>query len=150
MFESLAIMIVFFFLLMFGFIFYTNFQKISYGKEAEKATILNSIKLSEQIFSLPEMQCIGDRRGCIDLFKLEAAYEVINLNQPEYFVIFGNSNVTLRQVYPGPAFGEGEWQIYDFPKNQYSGVIKTNFPIALYDPAKDTFAYGVLTIGVYR
>ena len=150
MFESLAIMIVFFFLLMFGFIFYTNFQKISYGKEAEKATILNSIRLSEQIFSLPEIQCIGDRRDCIDLFKLEAAYDVINLNQPDYFVIFGNSNVTLRQIYPEPANKDEITQIYDFPKKQYAGVIISNFPIALYNPAKDTFAYGVLTIGVYR
>jgi len=149
MFETIAILVVFFILLLFGFIFYTKVIKGTYQEEQEEAFTLNAIELSEKIQFLPEISCTRNNiaeKGCIDLLKLKAATKIVNENRLDYFDSFGYSKVYLQEVYPN----ENEWILYDFEKNIDSGKISTPFPISIYDPLEDESRFGVLYIDIYR
>ena len=145
MFETIAVLVVFFIIIMFGLMFYTRIQKGSFEAELEEKTIQRAIDMSENIFLLPEIECIH-KKGCIDLLKLDAATEIINTNRIFYFSIFGNSRVLIQQIYPE----QQQWNLYDFPKTEDRGKISTQFPIPVYDPKNDTYSFGVLYVDIYR
>jgi hypothetical protein len=149
MFETIAILVIFFILLMFGFIFYTRIQKGTFEAEQEEVTVLKSVETSQKISFLPEIQCSRDNieeKDCIDLLKLEKAGEVITLNIADYFNIFGYSNTYVKEIYPE----ENEYLLYDFPRKENRGKISTQFPVSLYNPQTDTYAFGVLFVDIYR
>jgi len=145
MFETIAILVVFFILVLFGFMFYARVQKGTFETEIEETTVLKSIDVSGKVSLLPELQCIQEK-DCIDVLKLDAAAEVINANRVEYFNIFGYSNTYIKEIYPE----ENQWYIYDFPKEEDQGKISTQFPVSLYDPRTESYSFGVLFVDVYR
>ena len=74
MFETIAVLVVFFMIILFGFMFYTRVQQTTFEAETEEQIILRAIDLSQNIFFLPEIQCIGEHKiDCIDILKLDAA-----------------------------------------------------------------------------
>jgi len=149
MFESIAILVVFFILIMFGFMFYTSIQKGEFQEEQQEAIVLNAIKISEQISFLPELQCSRDNipeEDCIDLLKLSAASGVISSNRETYFEMLGYSDISVEEVYPTA----DSWQLYDYPKEDYIDKLATQFPISLYDPTTDSYYYGVLYVNIYN
>ena len=149
MFESIAVLVIFFILIMFGFIFYTRIQKTSFETELQEKSTLKAIDLSEKIFFLPEIQCSRNnipQQGCIDKLKLSAATKLIAQNKATYIDIFGNSYLHIEQVYPI----EASWILYDQQKQEDSGKISTQFPVSLYDAGTDTYSFGVLYVDLYR
>ncbi len=148
MFETIAVLVVFFILLMFGLTFYSKIQKITLNRELEEIAVLKAIDTSEQISFLPELQCVGVQDiDCIDILKIDAAEFIIDENRLDYFDTFGFSNVFIIEVYPDT--GE-EWEIYNLPKKEDKGKLATQFPVSLHDPIEDTYSFGVLTIEIYR
>lgn len=150
MFETIAIIVVFFILLMLGFIFYTKVQKTTYEGEAEELTSLNAVVIAERASFLPEIQCSfanDQKNGCLDVLKLEAARQIIYENPLNYFFMFGNSKIAAREIYPSE---EEEIIIYDFPKDSFNGVISTQFPVELYNPMTEMSAFGILQVDYYK
>ncbi|MBR9691284.1 hypothetical protein GOV06_00700 [Candidatus Woesearchaeota archaeon] len=149
MFETIAVLVVFFVLIMFGFMFYTKIQKGSFEEAREENLILKAIDTSQKISFLPEFQCSRDNiqeENCIDMLKLDAAEQVINKNKLDYVETFGFSRVYIQEVYPS----QDEWNLYDLPKQEDKGKISTQFPISLYNPLTDTYSFGVLFVDNYR
>ena len=148
MFETIAILVVFFFLLTFGFIFYTKIQKTTYKSEEQEKTILESIQIAERASFLPELQCSFDNvqtEDCIDIYKLESIQGIFNENKDYYYNILGYSLISVEQIYPETKI----WNIYDVPKPDYNDKISTQVPISLYNPIKDQHTFGVINIYVY-
>ena len=152
MFETIAILVIFFILVVFGFMFYTRVQKGTFQAEAEEKIILKSVDLSETIFFLPELQCIGTHDiDCIDVLKLNTAKDIIGSNALYYFNILGYSHVYVKEIYSGMVEDDlQEFDLYDFSRKEDRGKISTQFPISIHDPRTDKYSFGVLFIDIYR
>ncbi|MDO8480572.1 MAG: hypothetical protein Q7S65_02015 [Nanoarchaeota archaeon] len=146
MMETIAILFIFFILISLGFIFYTKVAKQSLESKVEENQDLSAIQVQQIASSLPELQCSEQnivKENCIDLLKAFAAPDV--LSEPEYFNLLGYARVTLEEVYPET-----------FPIVLYSHQLPNAkdkrdsfFPIAIFEPASATTAFGVLHIEVY-
>ncbi|MBW2996271.1 hypothetical protein KY332_03150 [Candidatus Woesearchaeota archaeon] len=148
MFESIAVLVVFFILLMFGLMFYSQVQKASFQREMEQIRIEKAIDTAQRVFFLPELNCIGTHDvDCLDELKLENAESIIKENSVYYQDIFGFSNVEIQKIYPESI---DSWQLYDVPRPKYTGIISVQFPVSLYDPIEDLYSFGILYIDVYK
>ncbi len=90
--ESVAILFIFFILLIFGFVFYANVMRSSAKVELEENIQLKAISIAQKASFLPELQCSEEnvrKEDCIDLLKLESASSLLDSNNIYYFDIFG-------------------------------------------------------------
>lgn len=148
MLETIAVLAVFFILIIFGFIFYSKVIKSDIGNEKDENVQLNAIKIAQRASSLPELACSSGGvavDNCIDIGKLEAMFGIINENEAHYFDKFSFSKITVNEVYPD----EKEWTIYDRPLEEYSYKSATNIPIALFDSIGGKNSFGVMSIVVF-
>lgn len=164
--ESIGVLIVFFFLIVIGFIFYTKFQTVSFYEQKGKIMSQKAVEIAQIASHLPEIQCsFGTQEGaveksaCLDLIKLQSAQELLAENSIYYYDLLYYSNITVNITYPDqsellPPFNNIEWplEIYSNVPN-YTAKIKTLFPVLLRDVITDAsnskFYFGVLTVDVY-
>jgi len=149
--ETIAILFIFFLLVLFGMIFYSRIQSSSLEKAQEEDVALKAIQIAQKVSFFPEIQCIKREAqmdyGCIDIYKLESFNEILNTgpNQLYYFQIFEYSHVYVEQIYPE----NKTWEVYDLKKAKYKGELKIPVPIALFDPIKNQKTFGILHINAY-
>lgn len=142
--ETIAVLIVFFFLLVFGAVFYFNIKKGDFYEKQEEYYSKESIKVTEIVSYLPELQCSSENivsDNCYDKLKLDSSRGHIMNNSIFYFPFFQYSEIVVFEVYPG----NGEWLLYNFSNNG-TAVIPTFIPISLYDPTTKRNSFGVLRI----
>lgn len=144
--ETIAVLFVFFLLIMIGFIFYVGVIKGNIAIEKDELSQLSSVSIAQRIMFLPEIQCsqdvITEISNCIDVLKLEYAKDVIANNEIYYFDLLEFSEVNITQIYPL----EVKWNIYSRKKESFKNKFMTNVPISLYDPATKKYGFGILTI----
>lgn len=148
MFENIGVMIVFFFLLAFGLVFYGNYQKRSLINMQYEFNLENAIKTSKRVSYMPELQCSETQAGnCIDSYKLESFKNVIGDAEDYYYNIFGKSTVSIEQLYPITKSSP----LYDSPmeEGQRYSTIKSIIPVSIYNPVDRKYYYGVLNVSVY-
>ena len=150
MFETVGILIVFFFLLVFGVSFYSLMQKSSFEKETEKNIQLESVKVAQKIAYLPETECaiVGIQiENCIDAHKIVAFHELLldDGTRLKYFPILGYSNVSVKKIYPG---NEEVIPLYEFTGGR-TRKIPTFYPIVLYNATAKSYDFAVLEVDVY-
>ena len=143
--ETIAVLFVFFILIMIGFIFYVSFIKS--GIEAQKgvSSQLMSIQVAQRVMFMPELQCSEDNiieDNCIDILKLDATRSLINVNSVFYYDLLGYGEITVREIYPQQA----SWQVYSRVIEDFQANYSTNIPISLYDSAHRKRSFGVLTV----
>ncbi|MBS3106323.1 hypothetical protein J4419_01500 [Candidatus Woesearchaeota archaeon] len=146
MMETVAILFIFFILISLGFIFYTQVAKQSIATKAEEFQDLTAIQVAQLAGSLPELQCSEQnivKENCIDYLKAQAAPAI--LAKPEYFDVLGYATLTLQKIYPGT----DEIPLYSRPLVNADNKRASFFPVAIFDPASSTTAFGVLVIEVY-
>ena len=132
MFENVGVLVVFFFLLGIAVVFYFNHQSQAFAIEQKKLLELRSLQLAQQVQNLPELDChYGSVRidGCIDKIKLNIFKDIILNNKEKYYDLFGNSNITIKEIYPQ----QKEDTLYEeIPLNKFvSRVYK--IPLLLFD-----------------
>lgn len=147
MFENLGVMIVFFFLLSFGLVFYSNYQNKSMQDEAFNMQVENAIKSSKRISYMPELQCSETQaENCVDYYKLMSFEDVVKNSKAfdYYFNIFDKSTIHFEELYPN----KKSLLIYNnsIPRAQ---VIKTIAPVSIYDPVKKTYSYGIINMSIF-
>lgn len=145
--ETIAVLIIFFFLLVMGAVFYFNVQRSNLYSNQEEYYAQESIKVSQIVSYLPELQCSDENiitDNCYDIYKLSAANDYILNNSIYYFPFFRYSEITVKEVYPG----NSQWVIYNFSNNN-SAVIPTFTPISLYNPTTKRYSFGILYIGYF-
>ena len=146
--ESVAILFIFFILLIFGFVFYANVMRSSAKVELEENIQLKAIAIAQKASFLPELQCSEEnvrKEDCIDLLKLESASSLLDSNNIYYFDIFQFSKIYVEKIYPGQQI----WPLYNNTLTNYTNKLSTFIPISLFDPKLDNYNFGILVVETY-
>ena len=150
MFETIAVLVVFFFLLVFGVSFYFVIQRSSYNTQVERNAQLLSVQLSQKISNVPELDCAlaGIQiDNCIDRIKLERFFEVLNdsLTRVSYFDTLGYSEIYVRTVYPELK----QYNLYNLEPPLFTTAYMNHIPVLLYDSIEKKFSFAVLEVRTY-
>ncbi len=146
--ESVAILFIFFILVVFGFVFYMNVMKSSTKVEMEENIQLKAIGIAQKASFLPELQCSEENvrvEDCIDVLKLEAASSLLENNNIYYYDVFEFSKIWVEEIFPGTQ----EWPLYDNTLPDYKNRLSTFIPISLFNPVSKKYDFGILTVEVY-
>lgn len=156
--ETIAVLIIFFILIVIGFIFFTRVIKGSIEIEREESRQLKAVEIAQRASFLPEIQCSEENivtDNCIDILKLKAATEgtptsIIEDNEIFYFDSLQFSDISIKEVYPGTN-PDSPWSLYNksLGEGNYTSKISTNIPIALFDPRGKNYSFGVMKVDTY-
>lgn len=154
--ETIAVLVVFFFLLVIGLVFYANIASTKAEESRYKNTELESVNVMKRALSLPELQCSHNNivdESCVDRLKATAMKALIN-NPDEsvktsYFDIFGSSTISIIQIYPSPSAFEMPILLYDFKPATFSSKLNTSIPISIYNPLTKSYAFGIMETVTY-
>jgi hypothetical protein len=142
MMETVMILIVFFFILVIGLVFYANVQIGAAKDDLKKYNELKAIGNMQKLLFLPELQCVGGDEGftCIDVLKLKALADVManGTNRIYYSEELGKSLVVVNEVYPG----NDSFVLYN---NTVKGTASF-IPVSLKYPIDGTYHMGLITI----
>lgn len=143
-FETIAVLFIFFILIAIGFIFYTKIFKSNLETEKEEFSQAKSIAIAQRVMFMPELQCSDDnivKENCIDILKLQPAKQIIEDNAV-YYDLLEFSDIIITQIYPN----QGEWDLYSRTTKDFKNNFTTNVPISLFNPITKEYGFGVLTI----
>ncbi len=149
--ESMAIIVIFFFLIVFGLSFYMRVQKHSFDEKRSANLDLKTIQLVQQTIFIPEIQCTQKNVGmenCFDVMKLRALISLID-EDPDarlyYYDLMGFSEINITPIYPdGPTI-----EFYNNPKEDADTITSTKMAVTLYDAATGKYSFGILSIYMY-
>lgn len=153
--EIVAILVVFFIIVLIGFVVYFSVLRGEIEQRTEEARDIGSVRVVQAVLAMPELQCSDNnvvKEKCVDLLKLNASAEciigcskIIKDNAASYFDLFGFSEIKIKQVYPTAS----EWTIYDNKLTDSSSKLMTEVPILINNPLERKNTFGVLSIGTY-
>lgn len=151
MFETIGVLIVFFFLLITASVFYFRAQSSSLEKERFIAGEKYAFQIVLKSLYMPELDCsflVTQKDNCIDKIKLDLLSELMEENEDvknDYFSEFGFATITVNEVWPTSHY----WKLYENrPDGEYD-ELATQSPILIYDAWQDTYAFGVMEVRVY-
>lgn len=150
--ESILVLILFLFLLVFGVVVYAKFQSLSMKKEVTERQDLLGEAVARKIRLLPELQCTIDgtvQFDCYDVMKLKAfAATAADARYKFYYdaVVFKGAKVEISSVFPV----EETFSLYGVEDPTAVAATPYRAPVLLYDPLTETKSFGYLTIEVYR
>ena len=153
MFESIAVMVVFAFLLVFGVNFYFTIQKTSVEREVSRANQLRVFSLAQKTAFLPELDCAIagiQQEACIDTSKLNALQGLLSTDtsaQELYFPVFGWSTVKVHQLFP--VDNTFSVPLYDNPLPKSTQMNKVQTPILLYNATTGDNGFGYIEVTSY-
>ncbi len=150
MLETIAVLAVFFVLVILGFSVYSKFSNVNLEDFNEESLQLDVIKVAQRVSSLPELQCSLSGivvEGCIDMLKLEAISGVISKEENKLFFFdnFGFSRIIVKEIYPDSE----EVLIYDNSLEDYSSKTVMNVPISLFDSIESKYSFAAINIEVF-
>lgn len=148
--ETIAVLFIFFVLLVFGIIFYYKYQQVAIKQQGEELLAARAMDTTLRILFLPELFCSqGDAEpedNCIDVLKLRQVNETIQKHiEDYYFDLFSYSTVTVAQLYPVPR----TFVVYDKPKPEYTKRESTYFVVSVRDDTLGSYGYGYVKVEVY-
>jgi hypothetical protein len=149
--ETIAVLFIFFVLIIFGIFFYSKYQTGAIKEKEQDLFERRVIETTTKALFLPELLCTNAEAEiedfCFDLLKLEHVQGTLE-NRDYYFNIFSFATITVEEIYPLDS--ERSWTIYQRENPQNSGIEQTNFIVALKDEGANTYSLGKVTVGVYR
>lgn len=146
--ETIAVLIVFFFLIVIGLVFYVQVVKKKVDVDIQEFNQLESLTVMNRVLALPELQCTEQdiaRESCVDLLKVEAAERVMASNDLYYYDLLGFSNISLVEIYPE----QRAFTVYDRPLPNFTSKSATRIPVAIQDPKEEGFRFGLMVIETY-
>ncbi len=144
--ESIVILIIFFFLLMFGMVAYVKWSITEADRRATEAKSLIAVSTVQLVSFLPELQCTvegNEDYNCVDLYKAKAISGVPDTQKAIYGTMFPRTQIILHKIFPEaeqiPLYGgQHSGNSYFFP-----------VPVAIYDPEADLYYFGYINLTVY-
>ena len=153
MFETIAVLLIFFVLIGLGLIFYGRIQAGSFQETQEENFELKAIQTAQLVSFLPELQCSSNNiivDDCFDILKVEALSEFIeqnpNIRNEYYYDLFGFSSINIEQIYPSVV----SWSIYERTTEITKAKSSIMIPVSLYNASSRAYNFGILTVAVYR
>jgi len=146
--ETIAILFIFFLLLVFGMMFYIKVLGISLASQKEESIQIRAVDIAERASFLSELQCSEENiisEDCIDILKLDAANQIMQDNNEDYYDMLGFSDITVKEIYPS----SNSWGLYNRVPASWKDKIPTHIPILLYNATEQKYAFGILTVAVY-
>ncbi len=145
MFENVGVLVVFFFLLIIGIIFYYSYQEKSINKQLTELAQAKSFRTAEIIFNLPEISCSYNNArfySCVDVQKKESFKKYSAENPESYFPLLGFSEIKINDEI-----------IYSYIPETQKEAFTYTLPVVVYDPSKpgscgDTPLKGTCTPGM--
>ncbi|MBN2567192.1 hypothetical protein JXB02_03865 [Candidatus Woesearchaeota archaeon] len=155
--ETIAILFIFFFIMAFGFVFYTRIQTSSIQDDIHQQFILRSIEVAQMALAMPELACSQaevEEFDCFDVIKLEYIHSLTDqTTNPAahlfYFDMFYYGRIYVDEIYPDP---DNQWVIYEHGLPDAAAGVTSRIPVVLRDVrgAKPQQRFGVLTIESYE
>ena len=150
MFETIAVLVVFFFLLAIVSVFYLSFQRSSIADEETQLEDSVALQVVFKALYMPELDCsflLSQRDNCIDVLKLESMSLLLENEAlaTEYFEEFGNAKIQVKQIYPS----DDSWTLYVHEPDEKERERVTRSPVLLYDARSDSYGFGVMEVWVY-
>jgi len=148
MLETMAVLFIFFLLVVMGLVFYAKVLSGNIDFQKEESIQLNAIEIAQRASSLPELQCSLDNivsDNCIDIIKLDVASDILVENEVFYYDRLLFSRITVREIYPG----NNEWTLYDRPREDSEDKRVTQIPISLFDPISNKNSFGVMFVELF-
>lgn len=153
LFETIAVLMVFFVIVGFGMAFYFYISKESAIKEHRRALELNAITTAQKVSTLPELDCIQvgvHLEKCFDTLKMNSFAKILNdpnmQAKDAYFDTTGYSKLTVMKIFPTG----GQVDIYDNKPADSVSTEKTFLPINTYDPLTKTYGFAMLEVSFYE
>ena len=165
--ETVAVLFIFLVLVVFGIIFYYQYQKGSLEEKQDELLGKRAIETTTQVLFLPELACSLEEaasiKDCFDLMKLRSIAEsdLFNENMENYyFNLFSYATIKVKQLYPEPR----EIILYEKEKTEtledgtvvpgWENKKSTFFVITLRDeaassPGEPQFNFGYVEVTVY-
>ncbi len=137
--ETIAVLFIFFVLLIFGLIFYYKYVGFSLKEEQQAGVERRAAEVVTKTIFLPEIQCtVGNLQQnayCLDVMKMDVLSDVMTKHLEDYyFNIFSFANITVREIYPSSNDGiEKVWKIYGNPKKDFTYKKQSSFYVVLRD-----------------
>ena len=152
MMETIAILLVFFVIVVIGFMFYIKTASIGQSSKITKIQELESIRISQAISFLPELQCSSKniiKDNCFDKLKLDVFqtddFQSMDGFSTNYYNMFYFSTIVVNETYPSTS---NSWVLYDRPIEKAPFFV-TSIPILIYDPVERINAFGLLNVKHY-
>lgn len=163
--ETIAVLFIFFILLVFGLIFYAQFQKSAIKEKQEELFAKRSMEIALQVLFLPELVC-SERSltedNCFDMLKVQAVAaehffaggsdEERTREEQErrdyYFGIFSYATIKVQQLPVNTDEELEEYVLYDRPKPDFTQSQPAFFVIALKE-GSDTHHFAYLNVTIY-
>jgi len=152
--ETIAILFIFFILLLFGITFYFRYQKAAFQEKQEELLGARAMETTLKALFMPELICSrGEAEpedNCFDVLKLNSADAVLQEHLDEYyFEIFSYATITVYKVYPD----QKTWVIYDKPKPNFERKEPTFFVVTLRDELasqdQPQYGFGYVSVEAY-
>ncbi len=152
--ETVAVLFIFFVLLLFGLLFYYKYTQIAIKEEQEELLGKRAIETSLKTLFLPELICSQAEAetidNCFDLQKLYSAQPLFEREKNYYFDLFGYAKLSVHIIYP-EGFDE-DIVLYENTKPDWKQREVSYFVVALRDEftqSEDSYDFGYLQIEVY-
>lgn len=150
--ENVAILFIFFILLVVSLVFYSRLAETQIGMKQEEVFAAKALDITQRISYLPETQCSKDNvveSNCYDLHKLQALAKLAEMNRAHYFTLFGYANITIERIFP-----EDNWRanIYNNAPAKFVEKQSIQIPVSICDFTNSTAKcfFAVMTVDVFR
>lgn len=160
--ETIAVLFIFFILIVFGIIFYAKYQTLALEQKAEETLGKRAIDTSLKALFLPEIACTKSEydvgNDCVDELKMKAAAieEGSGFFQDNeyYFDLFSYATITITYVYPTKGEEEKTVTLYDRqpPEEKKLNKEPTYSVISIKDTTSQdptNYGFGYITVWVY-
>ncbi|MBS3139379.1 hypothetical protein J4479_00065 [Candidatus Woesearchaeota archaeon] len=149
--ETVAVIFIFFVLILFGAIFYYKFQEVSFKEKQQELLASRAIDTTTKMLFLPEVSCTKQESeaepNCFDMMKARHVAELFKEFNQTYFELFSYAKITINQTYPEPF----ELVVYNQEPGKWANKKPTFFVVALKDEQKSPgyYGYGQVKVEVY-
>jgi len=158
-FETIAVLMVFFFLLVFGAVFYARVQMSGFEREIEEHHQTHTVNVALQIAHLPELDCVQigiKKENCFDQLKVQNLAKLIEdaENNPalintklSYFLLFEYSVISIAQL-DEMGVEKSRYTVYNNSNANMSST-QLHMPVKIFDPIAKTYDFGYIEVRVY-
>ncbi|MFQ5621421.1 MAG: hypothetical protein ACE5FT_06280 [Candidatus Nanoarchaeia archaeon] len=151
MFETIAVLMVFFFIVAFGLGFYFVIAKAGAQKALLRQQQIEAVENAQRLTTLPELDCTQNgvqTERCVDRLKVMELDSMLDDDETRayYFPTLGYTRLVIREVYPT---GD-EWEIYDRPRGEGYSWTTTLLPVKVYNPFSDKYSFGAIEVRNYE
>jgi hypothetical protein len=157
--ETIGVLVVFFVLVLMGFIFYAQYQKGAIRQEQTERHAKTSVATSLKVFYMSELRCSNENiaiPACIDLQKFNILEQQIRETDESYnfySIIFGKADIYINNLIDNEII-----ILYNGTPSRPAAMTPIRFPISIYDATatgtcgavSGTCKFGVLNIDVYE